>query len=317
MRKTAAYAFHHSIPILIGFFPVGIAYGLLMQQAGYNFLWSGACSLFVLAGSLQFLMVTFFAGGVSLATVAVLALLLNSRHIFYGLSFIDKFRSFGPWRWFLIYSLCDENYSLHCSHDFGPDVNEKWAYVLTAAFVTFYWVALSMLGGLVGSLITHAHPRRGRGGVEHRRAAAARAGQVPAAVPARDGRGAHAAAPGARAEVCRRRCRRMTLSVGQSIAIIAVCAACTFLERWLPWLLFGRRAVPKVVEYLGRILPMAVMVSLLVYCLRGMQFSSAGAWVPQVIAVGVTAGLHWWRRNTLLSIAAGTVCYMLLVQLVF
>ena len=128
---------------------VGLAYGLLMQQAGYNFLWSGACSLFVLAGSLQFLMVTFFAGGVSLATVAVLALLLNSRHIFYGLSFIDKFRSFGPWRWFLIYSLCDENYSLHCSHDFGPDVNEKWAYVLTAALVTFYWVTLSMLGGLV------------------------------------------------------------------------------------------------------------------------------------------------------------------------
>ena len=65
----------------------------------------------------------------------------------------------------------------------------------------------------------------------------------------------------------------MTISVGQSIAIIAVCAACTFLERWLPWLLFGRRAVPKVVEYLGRILPMAVMVSLLVYCLRGTQFS--------------------------------------------
>ena len=91
----------------------------------------------------------------------------------------------------------------------------------------------------------------------------------------------------------------MTLSVGQSIAIIAVCAACTFLERWLPWLLFGHRAVPKVVEYLGKILPMAVMVSLLVYCLRGMQFTSAGAWVPQVIAVGVTAGLHWWRRSTL------------------
>lgn len=109
----------------------------------------------------------------------------------------------------------------------------------------------------------------------------------------------------------------MTLSVGQSIAIIAVCAACTFFERWLPWLLFGRRAVPKVVEYLGRILPMAVMVSLLVYCLRGTQFTSAGAWVPQVIAVGVTAGLHWWRRSTLLSIAAGTVCYMLLVQLDF
>lgn len=80
----------------------------------------------------------------------------------------------------------------------------------------------------------------------------------------------------------------MTLSVGQSIAIIAVCAACTFLERWLPWLLFGRRAVPKVVEYLGRILPMAVMVSLLVYCLRGMQFTSAG---------GVGAAGHRCRRD--------------------
>ena len=111
--------------------------------------------------------------------------------------------------------------------------------------------------------------------------------------------------------------RLLQAAVVLAIAIIAVCAACTFLERWLPWLLFGHRAVPKVVEYLGKILPMAVMVSLLVYCLRGMQFTAAGAWVPQVIAVGVTAGLHWWRRNTLLSIAAGTVCYMLLVQLVF
>ena len=343
MRKTAAYAFHHSIPILIGFFPVGIAYGLLMQQAGYNFLWSGACSLFVLAGSLQFLMVTFFAGGVSLATVAVLALLLNSRHIFYGLSFIDKFRSFGPWRWFLIYSLCDENYSLHCSHDFGPDVNEKWAYVLTAALVTFYWVTLSMLGGLVGSLIPFDTT-----GIDFALTAlftvivvdqlrGART-CIPAVVAAVSSIGAllllgpdkfllpsllvTVAAltllrPVLAPKYAEGGARGMTLSVGQSIAIIAVCAACTFLERWLPWLLFGRRAVPKVVEYLGKILPMAVMVSLLVYCLRGMQFTSAGAWVPQVIAVGVTAGLHWWRRNTLLSIAAGTVCYMLLVQLVF
>lgn len=102
----------------------------------------------------------------------------------------------------------------------------------------------------------------------------------------------------------------MTISVGQSIAIIAVCAACTFFERWLPWLLFGRRAVPKVVEYLGKILPMAVMVSLLVYCLRGTQFTAAGAWVPQAIAVGVTAGLHWWRRSTLLSIRRHRVLHV-------
>ena len=154
MKRTFVFAFRRSLPILISFFPVGIAYGLLMQNAGYNFLWTGACSLFVLAGSLQFLMVSFFAEGTPLATVAVMSLLLNSRHVFYGLSFVEKFRSFGPWRWFLIYSLCDENYSLHCAYRPEEGVIEKWAYVLTAALVTFYWLVLSMLGTLIGNLIT-------------------------------------------------------------------------------------------------------------------------------------------------------------------
>lgn len=154
MKKTFVFAFRRSLPILISFFPVGLAYGLLIQNAGYNFLWTGACSLFVLAGSLQFLMVSFFAEGTPLATVAVMSLLLNSRHVFYGLSFVEKFRSFGPWRWFLIYSLCDENYSLHCAYRPEEGVIEKWAYVLTAALVTFYWLVLSMLGTLIGNLIT-------------------------------------------------------------------------------------------------------------------------------------------------------------------
>ena len=153
MRKTLRYAVKHSFPIFISFIPVGLAYGVLMQNAGYNFIWTGACSLFVMAGSLQYLMVSFFAGGVSLATVAIMALLLNSRHIFYGLSFIEKFRSFGFWKYFLIYSLTDENYSLHCSHDFGEDIDEKWAYVLTALMPILYWVILSILGALIGTLI--------------------------------------------------------------------------------------------------------------------------------------------------------------------
>lgn len=153
MAKTLRYAVKHSFPIFISFIPVGLAYGVLMQNVGYNFLWTGACSLFVMAGSLQYLMVSFFAGGVSLATVAIMALLLNSRHIFYGLSFIEKFRSFGFWKYFLIYSLTDENYSLHCSHDFDGDIDEKWAYVLTALMSILYWIILSILGALIGTLI--------------------------------------------------------------------------------------------------------------------------------------------------------------------
>ena len=153
MAKTLRYAVKHSFPIFISFIPVGLAYGVLMQNAGYNFVWTGACSIFVMAGSLQYLMLTFFAGGVSLATVAVMALLLNSRHIFYGLSFIEKFRSFGPWKYFLIYALTDENYSLHCSHHFDEDINEKWAYVVTAVMPLLYWIVLTVAGALIGSLI--------------------------------------------------------------------------------------------------------------------------------------------------------------------
>ncbi len=109
----------------------------------------------------------------------------------------------------------------------------------------------------------------------------------------------------------------MTLSVGQSLAVIAVCVGCTFLERALPFILFGGREVPKIVRYLGRILPMAVMATLVVYCLRGMTFNAAGNFLPQLIAVAVVAALHLWRRNTFLSIVVGTAVYMILVQLVF
>ena len=155
MKKAFRYSVRHSLPILISFIPVGIAYGTLMQTAGLNWIWTGACSLFIFAGSLQFLAVSFFAGGVSLATVAVMALLLNSRHIFYGIPFIEQWKHYGPWRLFLIYALPDEAFSLHCSNRFddgGPE-GKKWSYIFDALLVLLYWVALSILGALIGSLI--------------------------------------------------------------------------------------------------------------------------------------------------------------------
>ena len=155
MKQTFLYAFRRSIPIMLGFFPLGIAYGVLMESIGYNFLWSGLVSVTVFAGALQFLMVDFFAAGTPLITVALLALLLNSRHIFYGLSFVEKFRSFGNGsRLFLIFTLSDESYSLHCSHKPQEGVNEKWAHIFSAGFVIFYWTVFCLMGGLVGKLIT-------------------------------------------------------------------------------------------------------------------------------------------------------------------
>ena len=155
LKQTFLYAFRRSVPIMLGFFPLGLAYGVLMDSIGYNFLWSSLTSVTVFAGALQFLMVDFFRDGTSLITVALLALLLNSRHIFYGLSFVERFRSFGSGsRLFLIYSLSDESYSLHCAHKPQQGVNEKWAHLFSAGFVVFYWLLFTFMGGLVGKLIT-------------------------------------------------------------------------------------------------------------------------------------------------------------------
>ena len=121
MKKTILYVMKRSVPILIGFFPIGVAYGVLMRSIGYNTLWSALCSVIVFSGSLQFLM----KNSTSLLTVAVMAALLNSRHLFYGLSFIEKFRPYGVWRLFLAYSMSDEAYSLHCAYRPQEGVNEK------------------------------------------------------------------------------------------------------------------------------------------------------------------------------------------------
>lgn len=109
----------------------------------------------------------------------------------------------------------------------------------------------------------------------------------------------------------------MSISAGESLLIIAVCAVCTFAERLLPFAVFGSRKVPGAVRYLGNMLPSAVMATLVVYCLRSTDFSTAAGFLPQLISVAVTAALHRLRRNTMLSVVGGTACYMLLLQLVF
>ena len=154
LKKSFSYALRHSLPIFAGFLPLGLAYGVLMQNAGYNALWTGATCLFVFAGSLQFLMISFFTTSISYVTVAVMALLVNSRHIFYGISLIEKFRNFGLWKYYLIYSLTDENYSLHCSAKMEEGMDEKWTYVFTATLTLLYWTISCVLGSLIGTLIT-------------------------------------------------------------------------------------------------------------------------------------------------------------------
>ena len=110
----------------------------------------------------------------------------------------------------------------------------------------------------------------------------------------------------------------MRLDTIHSLIIVAMVALATQITRWTPFLLFsGDKKLPKVVEDLGRLLPPAMMGLLVVYCLRNVDIATAPHGLPELIALAVVTALHLWKRNVLLSIGAGTVVYMLLVQLVF
>lgn len=99
----------------------------------------------------------------------------------------------------------------------------------------------------------------------------------------------------------------MPISIEQSIVIIAICAACTFEERLLPFLIFRSNEIPDIVKYLGKVLPLSIITTLVVYCLRTTTFDTVDGFLPQFIAVAVTAILHLWKNNTLLSVLADTI----------
>ncbi len=108
----------------------------------------------------------------------------------------------------------------------------------------------------------------------------------------------------------------MTLT--EQIITIAICVFGTMLTRFLPFLVFSsKKPTPEYVQYLGKALPCAVFGMLVIYCLKNVSFLSAPYGIPELIAIAITAGLHLWKKKMLLSIAGGTITYMLLVQLVF
>ena len=111
----------------------------------------------------------------------------------------------------------------------------------------------------------------------------------------------------------------MSMTTPQFVLTIAVCTAATMLTRFLPFLIFSSKEQqpPEIVRYLGRVLPAAIFGMLIVYCLKGVRLFAGSHGIPEVIAIAVTIALHQWKHQTLVSIAGGTLCYVLLVQLVF
>lgn len=148
------FAFTQNIPILLGYIFLGIAFGLMLQDAGYNFIWAFFMSIFVYAGSMQFMLVTLLAGAQSLMNTFVMTLFINGRHLFYGLSFIEKFREMGKAFPYMAFSLTDETYSVLCSLKVPEGLNEKKISFLISLFDHIYWITGSVLGALIGQWLS-------------------------------------------------------------------------------------------------------------------------------------------------------------------
>ena len=146
-------AFPYTIPVLTGYLFIGIAFGVMYQEKGYNFLWAALMSILVYAGSGQYLAVNFFAPGVSFFQVIFMTFMVNVRHIFYGLSLLERFAKMGKQRLYMIFSLTDETYSLYFITKVPKDVDENKFLLAIALLDQSYWVLGSVIGALAGSLI--------------------------------------------------------------------------------------------------------------------------------------------------------------------
>ena len=154
MRKRALrQAFLDTVPVMTGYLFLGFGFGILLDRSGYGLLWAVAMSLFIYAGSMQYVAVGLMSGGASLLTTALTTLMVNARHLFYGISMVDAYKGAGPKKPYLIFALTDETYSL-VSRGQNPEGISRHGYcLLVSALNQSYWVAGSALGSLAGRLI--------------------------------------------------------------------------------------------------------------------------------------------------------------------
>ena len=137
-----------TLPVMCGYLFLGTAFGAVLAQAGFGVLWALAASALVYAGSLQFVMVPLMAAGTSLVTVTLTALMVNARHLFYGLSYIERFSRMGRLRPYMVFSLTDETYSVFCGM---PGEERDGVMVRVALYDQLYWIAGSVVGALLAS----------------------------------------------------------------------------------------------------------------------------------------------------------------------
>lgn len=152
-RKAFRKAFPYTIPVLTGYLFIGTAFGVMYAEKGYSFLWAILMSVLVYAGSGQYLAVNFFVPGFSFIQVIFLTFMVNVRHIFYGVSLLEKFNKIGLKRWYMIFALTDETYSLLCTTNVPENVEaDKFLFAISVMNHS-YWVLGSAIGAIAGTVL--------------------------------------------------------------------------------------------------------------------------------------------------------------------
>lgn len=146
-------AFPYTIPIFAGFWFLGLTYGIYMNVSGFSFLYPMLMSLTIFAGSVEFITVNLLLGAFNPFQALFLTLMVNARHLFYGLSMLDKFRGLGWKKVYLIFGMCDESFSINYTAQIPPDVDRGWFMFFVTLLNHFYWFSGSTLGGIFGGLI--------------------------------------------------------------------------------------------------------------------------------------------------------------------
>ena len=153
-KMTIKYAFKQSLPVMAGYLVLGMGFGILLKTKGYGVAWAFFMSLFIYAGSMQYVTINLLSGGATILSAALMTLMVNARHLFYGISMIERYRNTEPYKPYLIFGLTDETYSLVCSGNVPEGVNEKKYFFLLTFLNQCYWIIGSVVGSLLGSLIT-------------------------------------------------------------------------------------------------------------------------------------------------------------------
>ena len=152
-RRAIAAAFPYTVPVLMGYLAIGMAFGLMLEAIGYNFIWAFFMSLTIYAGSGQYLGVSLLESAATLGAVAFMTLVINFRHIVYGLSMLEKFKGMGWRKFYMIFSLTDETYALLSGVSAPVGVNPRDFYFAIAWLDQSYWILGSVIGSVAGALI--------------------------------------------------------------------------------------------------------------------------------------------------------------------